>query len=47
MVWVTRSRRHEVGSRVFFDLNRNKKSLTLNLKAEAGKEIFKRFVETS
>ena len=28
------------GQPVFFDLNRNKQSLTLNLKAEAGKEIF-------
>jgi CoA:oxalate CoA-transferase len=32
---------------VFFDLNCNKQSLTLNLKAEAGKEIFKRLVETA
>jgi formyl-CoA transferase/CoA:oxalate CoA-transferase len=35
------------GQPVFFDLNRNKQSLTLNLKAEAGKEIFKRLVETA
>jgi len=35
------------GQPVFFDLNHNKKSLTLNLKAESGKEIFKRFVETA
>jgi len=35
------------GQPVFFDLNRNKKSLTLNLKTDAGKEIFKRFVETT
>jgi CoA:oxalate CoA-transferase len=35
------------GQPVFFDLNRNKKSLTLNLKAEAGKEIFKRLAETA
>lgn len=28
-------------------LNRNKKSLTLNLKAEAGKEIFRRLVQTA
>jgi crotonobetainyl-CoA:carnitine CoA-transferase CaiB-like acyl-CoA transferase len=34
------------GQPVFFDLNRNKKSLTLNLKASAGKEIFKRLVES-
>jgi crotonobetainyl-CoA:carnitine CoA-transferase CaiB-like acyl-CoA transferase len=33
------------GQPVFFDLNRNKKSLTLNLKADAGKEIFKRLAE--
>jgi crotonobetainyl-CoA:carnitine CoA-transferase CaiB-like acyl-CoA transferase len=35
------------GQPVFFDLNRNKKSLTLNLKAEAGKDIFKRLVQTA
>jgi crotonobetainyl-CoA:carnitine CoA-transferase CaiB-like acyl-CoA transferase len=35
------------GQAVFFDLNRNKKSLTLNLKADAGKAIFKRLVETA
>lgn len=35
------------GQPVFFDLNRNKKSLTLNLKAEAGKEIFRRLVQTA
>jgi crotonobetainyl-CoA:carnitine CoA-transferase CaiB-like acyl-CoA transferase len=35
------------GQPVFFDLNRNKKSLTLNLKADAGKEIFKRLVESA
>jgi formyl-CoA transferase len=35
------------GQPVFFDLNRNKKSLTLNLKADTGKEIFKRLVETA
>jgi crotonobetainyl-CoA:carnitine CoA-transferase CaiB-like acyl-CoA transferase len=35
------------GQPVFFDLNRNKKSLTLNLKADAGKEIFKRLSETA
>ena len=35
------------GQPVFFELNRNKKSLTLNLKAEAGKDIFKRLVETA
>jgi crotonobetainyl-CoA:carnitine CoA-transferase CaiB-like acyl-CoA transferase len=35
------------GQPVFFDLNRNKKSLALNLKADAGKEIFKRLVETA
>jgi crotonobetainyl-CoA:carnitine CoA-transferase CaiB-like acyl-CoA transferase len=34
------------GQPVFFDLNRNKKSLTLNLKASAGKEIFRRLVES-
>jgi crotonobetainyl-CoA:carnitine CoA-transferase CaiB-like acyl-CoA transferase len=33
------------GQPVFFDLNRNKKSLTLNLKADAGKAIFKRLTE--
>jgi crotonobetainyl-CoA:carnitine CoA-transferase CaiB-like acyl-CoA transferase len=35
------------GQPVFFDLNRNKKSLTLNLKAEAGQEIFIRLVQTA
>jgi crotonobetainyl-CoA:carnitine CoA-transferase CaiB-like acyl-CoA transferase len=35
------------GQPVFFDLNRNKKSLTLNLKASAGKEIFKRLAESA
>jgi CoA:oxalate CoA-transferase len=35
------------GQPVFFDLNRNKKSLTLNLKAEAGKEIFRRLSKTA
>jgi crotonobetainyl-CoA:carnitine CoA-transferase CaiB-like acyl-CoA transferase len=35
------------GQSVFFDLNRNKQSLTLNLKAEAGKGIFERLVETT
>jgi crotonobetainyl-CoA:carnitine CoA-transferase CaiB-like acyl-CoA transferase len=35
------------GQPVFFDLNRNKKSLTLNLKTDAGKEIFTRLVETA
>lgn len=35
------------GQPVFFDLNRNKKSLTLNLKAAAGKEIFARLVQTA
>jgi CoA:oxalate CoA-transferase len=35
------------GQSVLFDLNRNKKSVTLNLKADAGKEIFKRFVGTT
>jgi crotonobetainyl-CoA:carnitine CoA-transferase CaiB-like acyl-CoA transferase len=35
------------GQPVFFDLNRNKKSLTLNLKADAGKDIFKRLSETT
>jgi crotonobetainyl-CoA:carnitine CoA-transferase CaiB-like acyl-CoA transferase len=33
------------GQPVFFDLNRNKKSLTLNLKPDSGKEIFKHLVE--
>jgi crotonobetainyl-CoA:carnitine CoA-transferase CaiB-like acyl-CoA transferase len=33
------------GQPVFFDLNRNKKSLTLNLKADASKGIFKRLAE--
>jgi crotonobetainyl-CoA:carnitine CoA-transferase CaiB-like acyl-CoA transferase len=31
----------------FLDLNRNKKSLTLNLKSPAGKEIFRALVKTS
>ena len=35
------------GQPVFFDLNRNKKSLTLNLKAVAGKEIFQRLAKTA
>jgi crotonobetainyl-CoA:carnitine CoA-transferase CaiB-like acyl-CoA transferase len=35
------------GQPVFFELNRNKKSLTLNLKAEAGKDIFQRLAKTS
>ena len=35
------------GQPVFFDLNRNKKSLTLNLKAAAGKEIFQRLAKTA
>ncbi len=35
------------GQPVFFDLNRNKKSLTLNLKADGGKDIFKRLAETA
>jgi crotonobetainyl-CoA:carnitine CoA-transferase CaiB-like acyl-CoA transferase len=35
------------GQPVFLDLNRNKKSLTLNLKADAGKELFKRLAETA
>jgi crotonobetainyl-CoA:carnitine CoA-transferase CaiB-like acyl-CoA transferase len=35
------------GQPIFFDLNRNKKSLTLNLKAEPGKEIFKRLVHSA
>jgi CoA:oxalate CoA-transferase len=35
------------GQPVFFDLNRNKKSLTLNLKAEVGKEVFKHLAETA
>jgi len=35
------------GQPVFFDLNRNKKSLTLNLKPQAGKEIFKRLVQSA
>jgi crotonobetainyl-CoA:carnitine CoA-transferase CaiB-like acyl-CoA transferase len=35
------------GQPVFFELNRNKKSLTLNLKAEAGKEVFQRLVTTA
>jgi crotonobetainyl-CoA:carnitine CoA-transferase CaiB-like acyl-CoA transferase len=35
------------GQPVFFDLNRNKKSLTLNLKASAGKGIFKRLAESA
>jgi formyl-CoA transferase len=34
-------------SAYFFSLNRNKKSLTLNLKAEEGREIFKRLVALS
>jgi crotonobetainyl-CoA:carnitine CoA-transferase CaiB-like acyl-CoA transferase len=35
------------GQPVFFDLNRNKKSLTLNLKTDAGKDIFTRLAETA
>ena len=35
------------GQPVFFELNRNKKSLTLNLKAAAGKEIFQRLAKTA
>ena len=35
------------GQPVFFDLNRNKKSLTLNLKADAGKAIFKQLAATA
>jgi crotonobetainyl-CoA:carnitine CoA-transferase CaiB-like acyl-CoA transferase len=35
------------GQAVFFDLNRNKKSLTLNLKAEAGKDILRRLVHSA
>src|SRR5262245_55034080 len=35
------------GKPVFFDLNRNKKSLTLNLKAEAGKAVFQRLAATA
>jgi crotonobetainyl-CoA:carnitine CoA-transferase CaiB-like acyl-CoA transferase len=33
------------GQPVFFDLNRNKKSLTLNLKTDVGQTIFKRLAE--
>jgi crotonobetainyl-CoA:carnitine CoA-transferase CaiB-like acyl-CoA transferase len=35
------------GQPVFFDLNRNKKSLTLNLKAEAGKAILKQLTQAA
>lgn len=34
-------------SAVFHSLNRNKKSVTLNLKTEKGKEVFRKLVETS
>lgn len=37
--------RKESGS--FLLLNRNKRSLTLNLKAEEGKEVFRRLVKTA
>jgi crotonobetainyl-CoA:carnitine CoA-transferase CaiB-like acyl-CoA transferase len=38
---------HKKESGSFLLLNRNKKSLTLNLKAEAGKEIFHKLIETA
>ena len=35
------------GQPVFFELNRNKKSLTLNLKAQAGKEVFQHLAQSA
>jgi crotonobetainyl-CoA:carnitine CoA-transferase CaiB-like acyl-CoA transferase len=35
------------GQPVFFDLNRNKKSLTLNLKAQAGKEVLQHLAQSA
>src|SRR5699024_883575 len=40
-----KNRNGERGSLYFANINRNKKGVTLNLKTDAGKELFKRLVE--
>ena len=37
----------ETDSAIFSSLNRNKKSITLNLKSEQGKELFKELIKTA